>query len=61
MFWAVLATALWGGTVLGPAAVTPVGAIYLVFGRYFVFGAISLVWTCPDLVPPALLHKLGDE
>lgn len=41
--WAVLATALWGATFLGPAAVAPVGPIYLVFGRYFVFGAISAV------------------
>ena len=43
LFWAVLATALWGATFLGPAAVKPVGPIYLVFGRYVVFGLLSLI------------------
>ncbi|CAN5365669.1 DMT family transporter [soil metagenome] len=40
---ALVATALWGATFLGPAAVSPVGPVYLVFGRYFVFGILSLV------------------
>ncbi|MFK3672299.1 DMT family transporter [Leifsonia aquatica] len=43
LFWAVVATALWGATFLGPAAVEPVGPAYLVFGRYLFFGLLSLV------------------
>ncbi len=40
---ALAATALWGFTFLGPAAVDPVNIYYLVVGRYAVFGLISLV------------------
>ena len=40
--WAVIATALWGATFLGPAAVEPVRPAQLVFGRYVVFGLLSL-------------------
>ncbi|MFF7730911.1 hypothetical protein [Streptomyces sp. NPDC008001] len=39
---ALMATALWGFTFLGPAAVAPVNVYYLVVGRYAVFGAMSL-------------------
>ncbi|MER6313206.1 DMT family transporter [Streptomyces sp. NPDC001581] len=40
---ALTATALWGFTFLGPAAVAPVNVYYLVVGRYAVFGVMSLV------------------
>lgn len=40
---AILATALWGGTFLGPEAVAPIGPVLLVLGRYFVFGTICLI------------------
>lgn len=40
--WAVLATALWGSTFLGPALAEPVGPLTLVFGRYAVFGLLSI-------------------
>lgn len=43
VLWAILATALWGATFLGPAAVAPVGPIYLVLGRYVVFGILSVI------------------
>lgn len=36
-----MATALWGFTFLGPAAVDPVNVYYLVLGRYAVFGLMS--------------------
>ncbi|MCX4539400.1 DMT family transporter [Streptomyces sp. NBC_01565] len=39
---ALTATALWGFTFLGPAAVAPVNVYYLVVGRYAVFGLMSL-------------------
>ncbi|MEU3754674.1 DMT family transporter [Streptomyces olivoreticuli] len=39
---ALMATALWGFTFLGPAAVAPVNIYYLVVGRYAVFGTVSL-------------------
>ncbi|MEV5378997.1 DMT family transporter [Streptomyces nondiastaticus] len=39
---ALMATALWGFTFLGPAAVAPVNVYYLVVGRYAVFGVMSL-------------------
>ncbi|MFE6906727.1 DMT family transporter [Streptomyces erythrochromogenes] len=39
---ALAATALWGFTFLGPAAVAPVNVYYLVVGRYAVFGLMSL-------------------
>ncbi|MFD4998633.1 DMT family transporter [Streptomyces buecherae] len=39
---ALAATALWGFTFLGPAAVEPVNIYYLVLGRYVVFGLLSL-------------------
>ncbi|MFD7628385.1 DMT family transporter [Streptomyces sp. NPDC059851] len=39
---ALTATALWGFTFLGPAAVAPVNVYYLVIGRYAVFGLMSL-------------------
>ncbi|MEU6866809.1 DMT family transporter [Streptomyces sp. NPDC046876] len=39
---ALMATALWGFTFLGPAAVAPVNVYYLVVGRYGVFGLMSL-------------------
>ncbi|MGK5544762.1 DMT family transporter [Streptomyces sp. URMC 127] len=39
---ALTATALWGFTFLGPAAVAPVNVYYLVVGRYAVFGVMSL-------------------
>ncbi|WP_414170006.1 DMT family transporter [Streptoverticillium reticulum] len=39
---ALAATALWGFTFLGPAAVAPVNVYYLVVGRYTVFGLMSL-------------------
>ncbi|GAA4320677.1 DMT family transporter [Streptomyces venetus] len=40
---ALVATALWGFTFLGPAAVDPVNVYYLVLGRYAVFGLMSAV------------------
>lgn len=40
--WAVLATALWGSTFLGPALAEPVGPLTLVFGRYAVLGLLSI-------------------
>ncbi|MER5968969.1 DMT family transporter [Streptomyces sp. NPDC002055] len=40
---ALAATALWGFTFLGPAAVAPVNIYCLVVGRYAVFGALSVV------------------
>ncbi|MFC7831095.1 DMT family transporter [Streptomyces sp. NPDC057375] len=40
---ALVATALWGFTFLGPAAVAPVDNYCLVVGRYTVFGLMSLV------------------
>ncbi|MFP1624878.1 DMT family transporter [Streptomyces sp. 5K101] len=39
---ALAATALWGFTFLGPAAVAPVNIYYLVLGRYAVFGLMSV-------------------
>ncbi|MFE4588539.1 DMT family transporter [Streptomyces laurentii] len=39
---ALVATALWGFTFLGPAAVAPVNVYWLVVGRYAVFGLMSL-------------------
>lgn len=42
LFWAILATALWGATYLGPASVAPVGPAYLILGRYLVFGLLSI-------------------
>ncbi|MEU5163459.1 DMT family transporter [Streptomyces sp. NPDC020875] len=39
---ALTATALWGFTFLGPAAVAPVNVYALVVGRYAVFGVLSL-------------------
>ncbi|MEU5092473.1 DMT family transporter [Streptomyces sp. NPDC021356] len=39
---ALAATALWGFTFLGPAAVAPVNVYALVVGRYTVFGMVSL-------------------
>ncbi|MFJ3303892.1 DMT family transporter [Streptomyces sp. NPDC086549] len=39
---ALVATALWGFTFLGPAAVRPVNIYYLVLGRYTVFGLVSM-------------------
>ncbi|MFJ3902445.1 DMT family transporter [Streptomyces sp. NPDC090025] len=39
---ALAATALWGFTFLGPAAVAPVNVYWLVVGRYAVFGLMSL-------------------
>ena len=39
---ALVATALWGFTFLGPAAVDPVNIYYLVLGRYTVFGLMSV-------------------
>lgn len=39
---ALVATALWGFTFLGPVAVHPVNIYYLVLGRYAVFGFLSM-------------------
>ncbi|MGR3932931.1 DMT family transporter [Streptomyces sp. BRA346] len=39
---ALVATALWGFTFLGPAAVAPVNIYCLVLGRYTVFGLMSV-------------------
>ncbi|MFI9787599.1 DMT family transporter [Kitasatospora sp. NPDC051984] len=39
---ALAATALWGFTFLGPAAIAPVNIYYLVVGRYAVFGLMSM-------------------
>ncbi|MFC8096353.1 DMT family transporter [Streptomyces sp. NPDC057301] len=53
---ALVATALWGFTFLGPAAVEPVNVYYLVLGRYAVFGLMSvavLAWR------PGRLRALG--
>lgn len=39
---ALVATALWGFTFLGPAVIAPLNVYYLVVGRYAVFGVMSL-------------------
>jgi drug/metabolite transporter (DMT)-like permease len=53
---ALLATALWGFTFLGPAAVDPVNIYYLVLGRYAVFGLMSAAVL---LARPGRLRTLG--
>ena len=57
LLWAVLATALWGSTFIGPVAVEPIGPIYLVFGRYFVFGMLSLCVLAFSAVELAVLGR----
>ncbi|MDC0773765.1 DMT family transporter [Streptomyces sp. HD] len=53
---ALVATALWGFTFLGPVAVDPVNIYYLVLGRYAVFGLMSAVVLAAR---PGRLRALG--
>lgn len=42
IFAALMATALWGFTFLGPLAIKPIGVLYLVIGRYAIFSFVSI-------------------
>lgn len=53
---ALVATALWGFTFLGPAAIRPVNVYYLVVGRYLIFGLMSIAVLALNLPK---LRRLG--
>lgn len=53
---ALVATALWGFTFLGPAAIRPINIYYLVVGRYLIFGLMSIVVLAFNL---SKLRRLG--